>query len=118
MRIALVCLVHGDRSVAEHGLWTRGCNRDELIYADHRITNLPKLAGNIFVLDFEIRNRRLAAWAPVDDVFAAINQPVFMQPDEHFPYSAGKVFVHGEVFATPIYSSPKTFHLLLDGAAI
>src|SRR5262249_40679380 len=55
---------------------------------------------------------------PVHDVFAAIDQPLFVQADENLSAAGREVFVHSEVLAAPIDGSPQPLHLLEDGAAV
>ena len=86
--------------------------------ADDRIANLPQLSGNLFVLHFEIGDRRLAARAPVHDVLAAIDQPFFIEPDENFAHRARKIFVHGEIFAVPVDRRAQPLHLVENRAAV
>ena len=118
MRVALVFCIHGDSGIAEHGFGARGRHRDEFIGSDDGIANLPEFSGDIFVLHFEIGDGGLAARAPVDDIFAAINQAFFVEADENFAHSAGKIFVHGEIFAIPIDGCAEALHLVEDGAAV
>ena len=118
MGVALVFFIHGDGGVAQHRLGPRGGDRNELIGPDHWIANLPQLALHFLVLHFEVGDGRLATRAPVDDVLAAINQALLIQPDEDLAHGAGKIFVHGEVFAVPINRRAEALHLVQDGAAV
>ncbi len=68
--------------------------------------------------DFEIGDGGFAARTPVDDVFAAIDQAFFIQADENLAHGAGKIFVHGEIFAVPIDGCAEALHLVEDGAAV
>ena len=54
MDVALVLRVHRNRSIAQHRLWPRGRNRDELRASHHGIADLPQLSRNLFVLHFQI----------------------------------------------------------------
>src|SRR5439155_15088115 len=58
MFVALIALVHRDRSITEHGLGPGRRNRDELVRSDHGIANLPELSENLLVLDLKIGDRR------------------------------------------------------------
>src|SRR5208282_5072963 len=86
--------------------------------ANDGIADLPQLSGNIFVLHFEIGDGGLATRAPVDDVLAAIDQALFIEADEDFAHGAGKIFVHGKIFAVPVDRGAETLHLVEDGAAV
>ncbi len=118
MLVALVSRIHRNGRVAEHGLRPRGGHRDEFARTDNRIAYLVKLARNLLVLDFEIRNRRSAARAPVDDVLAAIDQSFFVQADEDFAHRVRKILVHREIFAVPIHRGAEPLHLLENRAAV
>ena len=118
MLVAFVFLVDRDRGIAQHRLRTGRGHGDELIRANHGIANLEQLALDLFVLDLEIGNRRLAPRTPVDDVLAAINQSFFIQADENLAHGAGKPVVHGEVFAVPIDRRAQPLHLVENRAAV
>ena len=100
--VALIALIHRNRSIAEHGFGARCGDGDKFVAIDDRVANFPQLARNLLVLDFEIRDCRLAARAPVDDVLPAIDQALLMQPNEHLAHRSREVVIHGEVFAAPI----------------
>ena len=55
---------------------------------------------------------------PVHDVVAAIEQPLFIKPDERLAHRARKIVVHGEVFAAPIDGIANPLHLLHDRSAV
>src|SRR5207248_8142968 len=56
-----------NRRVAQHGLRTRGRNRDEFLRASDGVADMVKLAVIFLVYDLEIGNRGHASRAPVDD---------------------------------------------------
>ncbi len=118
MLVAFVFGVNGDRGIAQHRLGTSRGHRDELVTSDDRITNLPQMSRDIFVLHFEIRDRSLVPGTPVHDVVATINQALFVQADEHFAHGVRKIVVHGEVFAVPVDGGAEALHLVEDGAAV
>ncbi len=66
----------------------------------------------------EVGDRRLAAWAPIDDVGAAIDQPLFIEPDKGLAHRGGARGVHGEVFARPVHARAQPPHLVEDGGAV
>ena len=70
------------------------------------------------MLHFEIRDRGLAARAPVHDVFAAVDQAFFIESDEDLAHGARKILVHGEVFAVPVNGCAQALHLVEDRAAV
>src|SRR2546426_2112 len=118
MPVALVFFVYCDSRITQHRFRASGCDRDELIRPNHRVTNLIQLSSNLFMLHFQIRNRRLAARTPVDDILPAIDQPFFIQPNKNFAHRARKILVHGEILAVPIYGHSQPLHLVKDGATV
>ena len=83
MQVALVLGMNGNGHVAEHGLGARRGDRHKLagifaVRAEDRVANLPQMALLLLVDHFEIADRGLAARAPVDDVCAAIDQPLLV----------------------------------------
>ena len=118
MRVPVIRSIHRHRRIAEHRLRTRRRYRDELVRPDDGITNLIQLPRNIFVFHFEIRDRSAAIRTPVHNVLPAINQPLFIQPDEHFAHRARQVLVHREVLAPPIDRHSQALHLLENRSAI
>ncbi len=122
MRVALVRRIHRDRCVAEHRLRTRGRHSNKLVFArysaNHRVSDFIQLARDILVLDFEVGDRGTAVGAPVHDVLPAINQPILIQPHEHFLHRVRQFVVHGEVFAVPIDRRAQPFHLVENRAAV
>src|SRR5207248_8808920 len=118
MAIAFVIRIDRHRSVAQHGLRTRGRNRDEFLCARYGITDLVELAIVFLVHDLEIGDGGHASWAPIDDVFAAVDQPFIPEADEALLHRARQALVHGEVFAVPINGIAQALHLADNGAAV
>src|SRR5207248_6099355 len=100
--IALVVWIYRDRRIAEHRLWPRGSDGDPAVAFFERIANVVKLALLRLAQNFQIRKHRLIVRAPVNDPVAAIDHPVFVQPDERFAHRARKIFVHRERKSRPI----------------
>ena len=86
--------------------------------ADDRILEIVKLALRLLVHDFQVGDGRGAPRTPVHDVVAAIEQPLFIKPDERLAHRARKIVVHGEVFAAPIDGIANPLHLLDDRSAV
>ena len=78
---------------------------------------MPELARPLLVRDFQIRNRRPAARAPVDDVLTAIDQAFVVEAHENFDNRSRICRVHGESVARPIAGRPHPLHLLSDRPA-
>src|SRR5271157_6657735 len=72
----------------------------------------------LHVDDFEVADGGLAARAPVDDVCAAIDQPLLVKADEGLTHGDRQPLVHGEVLALPIDRGSQPLHLAENGAAI
>ena len=68
--------------------------------------------------NFEVGNSGLAARAPVNDIGPAIDEPLFIQPDEGFADGRGAGPVHGEVCARPVDAGAEPPHLVQDGVAV
>ena len=117
-RRALVFGIERHRGVAQHGLGARGCDHDRLVASDHGITDVPQAALGLFVLDFEIGQRGLAARAPVDDVIALVDESLFVQPHEGFAHRARQAGIEREALARPVAADAGALHLLDDAAAV
>ena len=123
MEVALVFRMDGDGGVAEHGLGAGGSDGEKLagvfaVGVEDGVADLPEMALVLVVDDFEIADGGLAARAPVDDVSAAIDEPLLVEADEGFADGDGEVLVHGEVFAAPVDGCAEALHLVEDGAAV
>ena len=123
MQVALVFRMNGHGDVAEHGLGAGSGNGQKLagvfaVCADDRVADLPQVALVLVVDHFEVADGGLAAWAPVDDVRAAIDEPLLVEADECLANRYRQALVHGEVFALPVDGGAKALHLVEDGAAV
>ena len=64
---------------------TCGCDQEKLRrIVGEGITNRVEFSGDLFMLDFDVGQRGQATRAPIDQPFAAIQETVFVQSDEHF----------------------------------
>jgi hypothetical protein len=123
VQVALVFGMNGNGHVAEHGLGAGGRDGKKLagilaVRVEDRVANLPQMALLLLVDHFEVADGGLAARAPVDDVSAAIDEPLLMQADEGLAHGDGQVLVHGEVLALPVDRGAEALHLVEDGAAV
>ena len=48
--------------------------------------DMPEMTGLFLVLNLGVRKRGAALGTPVDDAVAAVDQPFFVQADEHLAY--------------------------------
>ena len=92
-----------DANVAEDRLRPGGRHRDPLVGAfDDGVTHVGELALDFLVIHLEVRQHRLAVFAPVGDAVASIDQAFFEQPHEGGAHRADVVRFHGEQVARPI----------------
>ena len=84
----------------------------------HRVADLPQVALVLVVDHFEIADGGLAARAPVDDVGAAIDEPLLVEADEGLAHRHREALVHGEVFAVPVDRGAEALHLVENGSAV
>ena len=115
--------IHRHCGITQHGFRTRG-RHDQVIFTfcsrltiRQRIAQMPHVAFNFFVLNFQIRDRGVQFRIPVHQTLAAIDQILFIQTYEHFLHRMRQRRVHGERFTIPVYRSRQTAHLTGDGAA-
>src|ERR1019366_7697827 len=59
--IAVVIRVYADTRIAQHGFGPRRCDRDRAGAVRKRVSDVPKAARNVLVIDFEIGQRRFAS---------------------------------------------------------
>ena len=64
-----------------------------------------------------VGKRRLAPWAPVDDVVAAVDEPLFVEPDENLGDRFRQPLVHGESLTVPVTGAAHALELLDDRSA-
>ena len=76
--------------------------------AHHRIADVPEMSLALLVDGFEIADGGAALRAPVDDVVAAINQPVFVQAHENFGHGARQLRRKREFLARPVAAFAQT----------
>ena len=110
--------VNRHRRIAEHRL--RPCGRDDQGLGRiirQRIADMPELTVALFVEHFNVRQRRLAARAPIDQPLGPVKQPILPKPDERFTHGVGKALVHREAFTLPIARDTQSFQLMQDRVA-
>ncbi len=72
----------------------------------------------LVVDDFEVADGGLAAGAPVDDVCAAIDEPLLVKTNEGFSDRNRQALVHGEVFSPPVDRCAEALHLVENCSAV
>ncbi len=70
------------------------------------------------MLGLLVGQRGAAARAPVDDVFAAVDESFVVQLHEHFSHRAGEPFVHGEALPVPVARRAELLELVGDGRMV
>ena len=111
VRISLVLGIHRDGAVAEHRLGPRrghnGMARAVLV----RVAEIPERSLDVAVLDLVIAERGLELGAPVDQIIAAIDQPLVEEPLEDDPDGAREPLVHREALALPVARAAQALEL-------
>src|SRR6202521_5663860 len=76
------------------------------------------MAVGVFVIDFEIGERRFASRAPVDQPAIAVDQTLAMEPDEDLGHRAREAGVEREALAAPVARGAQAAQLIQDAAAV
>ena len=116
--VARVVGVHGHGRIPQHRLGSGRGHADLALAVGVRVADVPEVARLLLELHLEIRDGRVAAGAPVDDVIALVDEPVAPEPDEDLPDGPGKPLVHGEAFPLPVAGAAKPLELVQDDAAV
>jgi hypothetical protein len=87
MHKPFIVRVDRDRSIAEQR-FRSGCGDGEMNgwVLRERVIDGIQFPLRILVFDLNIRQCGEAAGAPIDQPFAAIDQPILVEPDEHLEY--------------------------------
>jgi hypothetical protein len=112
LAVAVVIGVHGHGGVAQDGLRSRGRHGDGLVRAglaarrcplrQQVVADGPQLPLLGRADDLEVRDAGAAAWAPVDELLAAVGKAILVQPLEGDAHRPGGAVVHGETLAAPV----------------
>src|SRR5205814_10727813 len=109
--LALVLGVHGEAGVAELRLRPHGAERKGAIL------DVDELGVALLTLDFQIGQHGLAARTPVHDVIVAIDEFLFVEPNEDLAHGARETGVHREPLARPVARGAQPLELADDRAA-
>lgn len=82
-----------------------------------RILDVPEATGFFFAGDFQVRDGGAQHRVPVHQPFAAINQALLVQRDEHIQHDGRHFVVHREIFLRPVDGRAQAVHLPRDGRA-
>ena len=142
--VALVVGMHGDRRVAEHRLWPRCGDSDDLALVLERIVEVIEVAVRVLrqrfcecglvqrlpgvarpferalaldLLNLEVGDRGLEPRVPVDEPLVAIHQPLAVQLHEHLGDRLRQPLVQSEALAAPVARGAEALELADDGAA-
>ena len=135
-RIAGVVRVDGHGPVAKHGFRAGGRDRDIVAFFGESdvpvlvlfdvgigftpregIFEVPHMAVDLDVLDFEVGNRGFKVGVPVHEALAAVNLAVVVEGDEDLEDGVVEFFVHCEGRPGPVHTGAKALVLFLDHAA-
>ncbi len=108
--------MHCDGGVAEHGLGA-GRGDGQVPSVTERIAEVPELAILFLLLRLLVGEGGEAAGAPVDDVVAAVDEVLLVQPDEHLAHRPRESFVEREVGPVPVATGADGLQLFEDGGA-
>ncbi len=110
--------VHRHRRVAEHGLRPRGRDHDLAAAIGQRIGELVELALHaLVVVDLEIRERRPARHAPVDEAARAVDEAFFVKADERLDHRRRVRRIHREDRALPVERAAEQLELAQNAVA-
>ncbi len=121
--VPVVVGMHRDRGVPEDRLGASGRDADppvrvrRPILAREVVADRPQRPGLLAVDVLEIADRRPAAWAPVDEGLAAIDEPGVPQPLEGDAHGTRAEVVHREAQPRPVEARPEATVLLADDVA-
>ncbi len=115
--VARIFRVDRNGGVPQHCLWTRGGDGQKLLgVVGQGIFNIVHRSLDLFMLDLDIGQRRLATRAPVDQSLPTVDQPLPMQPDEDVADGGREPFIQREPLALPVAGGAEPFELCHDGS--
>ena len=118
MLVAFIVRVHANGGVPEYGFRT-GCGDDNGAGTVLKhIFHMPQRAFLGCVFNFVVSQSRMAAGAPVDNVFSFINKSFIIKPDKNLADGFGEILVHGEAFPRPVDRRTKMADLFEDFSAV
>src|SRR5215510_15448298 len=84
--VTLVFGMHSHCRVAQHSFRSGGSDGHRPLAVAARVGQMVELAISFLLLNFEVRKRGLTAWAPVNEVAAAVDQPFLIKANKHLAY--------------------------------
>ena len=115
--VARIVGVHRHAGVAKERLWSCGCNNNAAggIAPLKWVANLPDAPLLFGRHRLEVRDARLAAWAPVDERLATIGKAALVEGREGGAHGTARDFIHGEAGAAPVGRGAEALELRKDG---
>ena len=111
----------GDHQVVDGviGPWggSGGPKRNRPGQGCERITQMPQRPLHLLHFHLQITHCRTGSGTPIDEIFAAINQALLMQPHKGFHHCFVEPRIEGEALAAPIHRIAQAAQLADDGAA-
>ena len=107
--------------VAEHGLGTRRRHDhmvDAVLWLHERVAQIPEVTLLAPILGLIVADGRLAAWAPVHDALAAVDEPVMIPVHKDLAYGLGVLGAHRELLVFEVDGATHALDLVHDGAAV
>ena len=106
------------RGIAQHGFGTGRADGDEALRLSFDgVPEVPHGAGDVALVDLQVRDRRVQLGIPVDQALVLVDQSLLEKLDEDLAHGGGEAVVHGEALARPVARRPETAQLPGDGAA-
>src|SRR5271157_233343 len=90
--------IDGNCGVSQHCLRTRRSNRYKPVSFGKRIPDVVEMPLRLLMFYLHIGKRGLATRAPVDNVVAAVDEPLFIESDKNLTNGPGKPCIHGKTF--------------------
>ncbi len=115
--VARIVGVHRDGRVAQHRLRARGGDDDLPRAIGQWIGEFVQFALHaLFVIDFQVGERRAVLHAPVDEALGPVEKPILVELHERLAHRARGLLVHGEALAVPVERSAQ--RAVLHGDAV
>src|SRR5207247_3070908 len=116
--VANILWMDGGSGVPHHGFRSRrrdGQVRGRIVR--QRIADVVELAGGIRVLHLDVGEGSETPGAPVDETFPAVDEAVFIEPNEHLAHGLRRALILREAQAVPVARRTMALELLDDRAA-
>ncbi len=110
--------MHCDCGIAEHRLRAGGRDLEHPVSPRNRVIDMPEVPRFFLVGDLCFGDRGFAVGAPVDNPFAAVDQALFIEIDEHLLDRLVAALIHREPLTFPIAGGTQLFQLADNPPAI